>query len=439
MTFPKVLIFGQPFNYQSGGGITLSNLFKGWPKDKIAVLTSGHEMDTATTDICEIYYQLGKNEYEWIFPFNLVQRNYISGLKIINENTLPVADHNHPSIRSVVMNRFFFPAMRWLGLMHCISKISLSDKLKQWLTEFNPEVLYYQVSSRETINYAYILAKHLNIPSVIHIMDDWPSTISNKGFFKNYWKRKIDKEFNYLLAITTKYLSISEAMSEEYLKRYNKEFIVFHNPIEIDSWLPYCKTDLNVDLNKVSVLYSGRIGFGITDSLYEVAEAIEKLTLDGTNIKFHIQTPSNDNEILNRLKKNKSVKINPFAEYSQLPRIFSQADILIIPIDFDEYGSNYLKFSIPTKLSEYMISGTPILAYSPVESAVYKFLEKNECGYCVSHSESDGIMKALKYLINNKSYRETISHNSIEIAKTKFDAEKVRSQFRELLTDISKS
>jgi hypothetical protein len=37
MYFPKVLIFGQPFNNKHGGGITLSNLFSGWDKDKIAV------------------------------------------------------------------------------------------------------------------------------------------------------------------------------------------------------------------------------------------------------------------------------------------------------------------------------------------------------------------------------------------------------------------
>ena len=33
MNFPKVLILNQPFNNVSGGGITLSNLFKGWEKD----------------------------------------------------------------------------------------------------------------------------------------------------------------------------------------------------------------------------------------------------------------------------------------------------------------------------------------------------------------------------------------------------------------------
>ena len=36
MNYPKVLIIGQYFHTESGGGITMTNLFKGWDKEKIA-------------------------------------------------------------------------------------------------------------------------------------------------------------------------------------------------------------------------------------------------------------------------------------------------------------------------------------------------------------------------------------------------------------------
>ena len=78
--FPKILIFGQPFNNYSGGGITLTNLFKGWPKDRIAVASTGHVLYKFSTDICDTYYRLGIEEQRWIFPFNLVQRPFPSGL-----------------------------------------------------------------------------------------------------------------------------------------------------------------------------------------------------------------------------------------------------------------------------------------------------------------------------------------------------------------------
>jgi hypothetical protein len=35
--YPKILIIGQTFHKKDGGGITISNLFYGWPIDRLAV------------------------------------------------------------------------------------------------------------------------------------------------------------------------------------------------------------------------------------------------------------------------------------------------------------------------------------------------------------------------------------------------------------------
>ena len=53
--YHRILILGQSFNTTTGGGITLSNLFYGWPKDKIAVVGTGHVLNYVTTNICDAY------------------------------------------------------------------------------------------------------------------------------------------------------------------------------------------------------------------------------------------------------------------------------------------------------------------------------------------------------------------------------------------------
>ncbi|MGS0525308.1 hypothetical protein ACU8V7_09065 [Zobellia nedashkovskayae] len=60
MQLPKVLILNQPFVTNTGGGITMSNLFSGWDKDKLAVTCSSYLL-TKEIDpkICNNYYQLG--------------------------------------------------------------------------------------------------------------------------------------------------------------------------------------------------------------------------------------------------------------------------------------------------------------------------------------------------------------------------------------------
>jgi glycosyltransferase involved in cell wall biosynthesis len=308
----------------------------------------------------------------------------------------------------------------------------------EWLSGFKPDVLYVQISSRETLLFACELIDHLKIPSVNHVMDDWPSALTNKGLTGNYWIKRINNELKQFHDKVDLHLSISEAMSDEYLKRYNKEFIPFHNPIESNVWLPHIKKRYDLDKKNITILYSGRIGIGISESLTDIASAIDSLTDETVNIRLHIQTFTKDPAILNKLQRYKCVAFNPFSSYEQLPEIFAAADILLLANDFSEKGLTYLKFSMPTKASEYMISGTPVFLYAPGETAVSKFFAQNDCGCCVNERSPDKIIGALNQLINDENYRKKISRNAINLAIEKFDQEKVRKEFQRLLKNISR-
>jgi glycosyltransferase involved in cell wall biosynthesis len=438
-SFPKILIFGQPFNNYSGGGITLTNLFKGWPKDKIAVTYIGHGLMNVTKDVCDLYYQLGKEEHKWKFPFNLIQREFPSGIKTFDEKKENPVNIIQKTLRYRIVNTYFYPFIRWIGLFHSLTTISISQRFEKWLEEFNPEILYLQVAARDEIIFAKELIDYLKIPSVIHVMDDWPTTISNKGLFKNYWSKKIDMEFKSLLDKVDLYLSISDAMSEEYQRRYHKKFIPFHNPIEVELWAPYTKKDFTINKEYVTVLCSGRIGTnGIAESLMEVASAIDSMNNGEVNVRLHIQTPTKNKRILNQLGKYKCIVFNPFAEYKQIPKIFSDADILLLSNDFSALGVKYLRLSMPTKASEYMISGAPIMVYTSDQAAVSKFFSLNECGYCVTSQSKKEIVDAFRYIINNEEYRKKISSNAVNLARARFDAGIVRDEFQKLLVNLIK-
>ncbi|HEY5124787.1 MAG TPA: glycosyltransferase family 4 protein, partial [Ignavibacteria bacterium] len=258
------------------------------------------------------------------------------------------------------------------------------------------------------------------------------------GVFRNYWLKKIDAELKQFNDKVNLHFSISEAMSDEYLKRYGKKFIPFHNPVESTIWLPHVKKSFDINKKHITILYSGRIGIGISESLVDVASAIDSINKnEALNIKLHIQTFTKEPGILNKLHKFSCIVFNPFAAYEQLPKIFSEADILLLANDFSVKGLTYLKFSMPTKASEYMISGTPVLLYAPKETAISKVFKQHDCGCCVTERSSVEIINALNFLINDKNYRKKISQNAITLATGKFDQQKVRTEFQRLLMDIS--
>jgi len=433
--YRKVLIFGQPFNLSSGGGITLSNLFASWPKGKIAVLYAPWGEDDYTTDICDVYYQIGNEEHFWRFPFNLFKAVFpASGLKSLQEDRAAQdAVLSKKKFKQFVARNLVTPFVEWLGLDHINSEVRFSERLKKWLSEYNPDILYLQVSSLEGIRFAAILTDYLKIPSVIHMMDDWPSTISIRGPLKSYWQTRINKELLGLFDKIDIHMSISDKMAEEYRERYNKTFLPFHNPIDTSKWLLHTKTDYHIDRSYVKILYSGRIGTGITSSILDVASAIDSISTDALNIKLHIQTTTREPEIIRQLDRYKCIVINPVAEYNMIPEIFSDADILLLANDFTTQAERFLRLSMPTKASEYMVSGVPILVYAPVSVAVSKFFSINECGHCLNSESREDIVSAIMFLVDNKDYRERLGRKAVALAIERFDSGYVRSSFQGVL------
>ena len=431
--YPKILIFSQSFNTLSGGGITLTSLFSSWPKENVAVLSYPFMLAHISDDHCATYYQIGTEELHWIFPFSLFKKKSKSGLV----QRTPVKPPSHQAKGNSVRNIFSYgllqPFLEWIGLVHLLSGISISRRLNEWLKEYSPDIIYFQISNRESIKFALDLVCHLKIPSVIHMMDDWPSTISGRGIFKSYWQKKIDGEFRQLLSKIDLHLSICEDMSSEYQKRYGYNFISFHNTLDLTRWNLFTRKDLALNAGTKIILFSGRIGKGIERSLFELAAAVDILRREGVPVSLHIQSPRNEHAILDKLRTYESVKVNPPIAYDKIPELYSKADILVLANDFSQEGIRFLKYSMPTKAPEYMISGTPVLVYASAETALYRLFHENECGHCVTMQSSQVLANAFKLLLEDLSYRSTLSRNAVAYATEHFDSRRVRPLFHNLL------
>ena len=72
---PRVLVVtSNNFNLVNGGGITLTNLFSGWPHDRLANV---HD-DALAEDhsVCRTFYRLTEEEIQWVWPFSLARAWY---------------------------------------------------------------------------------------------------------------------------------------------------------------------------------------------------------------------------------------------------------------------------------------------------------------------------------------------------------------------------
>ena len=403
----------------------MSNLFEGWDKEKLAV--AAENIHDPTFDVCDKYYQLGSAESKRRFPFNLNpwKERSRSGLLQKGEyaNGVPGNNKGKSGLKSL-----YFRLLHFTGLYHYKRRYRLSRELLLWIKEFSPDIIYSQLSSIELIGLVKEIHKKLDVPIAIHIMDDWPLSISKSGLFKSYWRNAIDKQFRQLISKAKVLMSISEAMSNEYMSRYGYKFVPFHNPIDLEFWTRYSKRNYAID-DTFTILYAGRIGVGIENSFFDIAEAVGDLNAKGLKIRFHIQA-TNSNPVLDELSKFTFITINPTVPYSELPRVFSQADVLLLPNDFDRTSRAFLKYSMPTKASEYMISGTPILLYSSAETAVTSHALKYNWAYVVSEKKNEALKSAITELYERRDLRTALGNTARDYAINNYDGALIREQFR---------
>jgi glycosyltransferase involved in cell wall biosynthesis len=436
MPLPKVLILNQPFVTDTGGGITLSNLFSGWDKDKLAVACLGYvltpHIDSA---ICNNYYQLGDDERNWVFPLNVLSRKYTSGpIKFTDTSKKNVVEEATKSKTRVgFLNKYLNPFLEYTSLSQIITKTTLSPKFKEWLDDYAPDVIYVQCSTRESILFCTEVIKYLKKPSVFHMMDDWPMLIGVKGFFSSYWKNKIDNEFKTLLNLVDTHLSICDYMAEAYKKRYGIDFITFHNPIDLDFWQKGQKKEYKLS-NASKLMSAGRIGLGIDTSLKTIAKAIDKINMEmQMNIQFVIQSIAPPAWI-----KNYPAAIHKsFVPYSKLPLEFGSPDFLILPYDFSPESLAYIKYSMPTKASEYMASGTPIIIYAPADTALVDYAQQSKWATIVTEEEEYKLIEGLKKMISDENNRKKLAETAKEVAKKRHDIRVVTKDFQKTLSETA--
>ena len=413
----------------------MSSLFKDWPKENLANLSYPFMIHNSTTKICDNYYQIGKDEIRWRFPFYLFKQKFESGrVSIGTRQKISVIKENR-SIRQFISSNILTPLMRWTGLVHFVSSINLSGPLKAFLCDFSPQIFYLQISNFESIRFSLDLLEHLQIPTVLHMMDDWPSTISGSGLFKKYWRRVIDREFRVLLGKTDLLLSISDAMSEEYLTRYGRRFIPFHNSIELEQFNIPRRGGTNKN-NRIRILYVGRIGTANRSSLLRFAKIISEYNFQGFDVELNIYTKDYNSSDTKKIRKLSKVEIFKPIEHADIPALLVSYDILLLPLDFTDTGRKFSKLSMPTKAIEYMASGTPILVFAPPETAISRFCERNECAHCIIYPDPQENISSLVYLFTNHEYRSNLALNAKRISRQLFDSVIVRQEFRSTLSSL---
>lgn len=434
--FPRLLfVTPHAFNHVSGGGVAFSNLFRGWPPDRLA--TVHNDSEPVSGDICQNYFTLGPGELDLAEPFATLRRWARGGA---GRRSYAGPYTGAPGVeRTKLASAAKGLSVKLLG-SSLPERAHLTPELVRWISNFRPEVLYTILGSNGMMELAEAIRDRFKLPLVVHIMDDWPAASYRHGLLARGERKIMERRLAGLFTQAAECLAISSEMADAYARRYGRPFRHFQNTIDVSRWSKAAKSDLTVR-RPAELLYVGSIFPNAQlDSLVDCAEAVAKLGREGYPIKLRIASPSGHGErYRHRMAIHPAIQIeNTIADDESFYRRIAAADTLLVPVNFDADSIRFIRYSMPAKLPAYMVSGTPILVYGPPEVSQVQYAMNGKWGHVVDKRNPVQLESGIRAILEDTQLRRRVSAAASSLAVRNHDAAVICPEFQSVLAGAAR-
>lgn len=407
--FPKILVLNAQCIYKNNAtGITLRSIIREIPDGKLLELYRDN-----TTDMVEERFNFSSIQIPAKdMPINYIIRK-IMGLSNDYENSKAqisknIDDNSSKNISNRKRFVLFFKALLESSYIH------IDKELDRKIKEFKPDVIYTLGASEYVLTWAVKLQKKYKTRVVLHYMDNWRETQYGFGKCGLLLKKMQDKKISYLESKMRYGLTISEAMADAYHQKYGSSYLTLMNVAQ------------NMDIfeknsEEVIFIYAGGLHLGRDSCIKKIASILEEKASYGLNVKLIVYT---DPQYWCLFDDSPFVEVREPVKHEEIDSVYNLADVLIHAESDSEEYIDFTKYSMSTKISEYMMSGKPILCYAPKCLASAKYIAKYHAGVCVDN-END--LRTGIDILMNKNNRNKFGDNGRKCAGINHSIEHLRT------------
>ncbi len=405
---PRVLVLcDEPINPIGGGGVTMRNLFRGWPKEALAQVWAHHRF-SLDTEVCSISLHLGEH-------------------RMPGDSFVPKTVRQQQALvkwaRAILRPGIRLPYAR----------------VRAWAQEFRPQVIYSQATPYPMYTWwlPRWLSRDLKAPLVNHIMDDWPVAVKKEWppIYRQIMVPILRRQLAALFGSASYNLAISDEMAAAFAKRYETSFIPFHNVIDRADWSTP-KDNYARSGTEFRVVYLGALAHNLQlHSLVDIAQAISLIAAQGPAINLTVYGGEIYRDVYDHhLGALAAVRFAGPVARPDLCNCLASADLLVLPVNFDPESLAFSQYSMPTKVPEYMASGAPILVYGPAHVPPVRYARDAGWGYVVERRDQALLRGAIEALMASQETRAALGRRARQLALAAHDADSVCTRFRQVLT-----
>lgn len=182
-----------------------------------------------------------------------------------------------------------------------------------------------------------------------------------------------------------------------------------------------------LDKDKFRIIYTGTL------ALKHNPQIITDIAAKNKNIEVVVIGAGTGFQKLDKMKYIPSnIRLLPLQPFEKMNHILNSADALLAILN--EEAS---KFSVPSKILNYLCAGKPIILSAPKDNLSTKIINESKSGKSFEPNDLDGINNFLRILLNDKDLKKKYSLNAREYALRNFNIEKISAQFENLINNLN--
>jgi glycosyltransferase involved in cell wall biosynthesis len=327
---------------------------------------------------------------------------------------------NSENYKVEYLNSFTCPSFDLIGRLR--ESYSFGEHCANYITKHSNNIDRIYINSWPLFAPYKILnaARKYKIPSILHIQDIYPESLSQKlpFFFRKIVHGLLLPLDKFILHNADRIIGISPNMIS-YLsetRRIKKEkFEVVRNWQDDKDFIQVQQTKMRPDF---VFMYAGSISPSAGVDL--LIRAFHKASLPKS--RLIIAGSGAEKQKCINLRANLNNDTIEFCEAnpSEVAQIQSRADVLLLPLK-----KGIARTATPSKLTAYLLSGKPVIACVERESDVAQILREGCCGFVIEPENEDSLKIKMKeiydvdksdLLVMGKSGREyALTHLSKEV------------------------
>lgn len=293
---------------------------------------------------------------------------------------------------------------------------------------FKPDVVVHVLSSLGYSESAFHYARRSGVPLVLIVHDD------PEDFNETYsWAaRFIRRRFRVIYQQSSHRLCVSPEMDAMLRERYGVTGeVMYPNRSEFTTPRPVeASRSLKVP-GRLTLGYAGGLNYGYGPRLIELAPIFRE-TGTIVNVYGGNLPPSDNSDVLVSMGRASSPEL-------MWERVKNECDAVILPCCFSNHGHQVLyQTHFPSKLSEYLALGMPVLISGPVFATGIKWGLQNRDS-CLVITEQSGPQWSLELarLRDDSNFREELASNAICAGNRDFEPTAIRAHFRDTILKVA--